>query len=82
MLSRQRHFSTTRPPRTAEEGETIGTLTQFADDFQATPMALLQCAERRDRAIVLSSGEGAPIVLILDPDSRRHLSRCARNTPV
>jgi hypothetical protein len=62
----------------AEDGETIGTLDQFANDFKVAPVALLQCAERHERAIVLSSDEGAQIVLILDAESQTSVPRCAR----
>jgi fructose-1,6-bisphosphatase/sedoheptulose 1,7-bisphosphatase-like protein len=68
-----------RLPTTAEDGETIGTLAQFASALHVPPAALLRCAERHDQAIVLSSDEGAHIVLILDADSQASLPRCARS---
>ena len=71
-MSSQPHFTV------AEDGETIGTLDQFADQFQVTQRALLRCAEHHDQAIVLSTGESAHIVLILDVESQTSLPRCAR----
>ena len=64
-------------PISAEDGEMIGTLAQFAHDFRVAPGALLQCAERHEQAIVLSSLESAPIVLILDSESTISLPKCA-----
>ena len=64
---------------TAEDGETMGTLAQFAGHLNVLPTPLLRCAERHDRAIVLSSRENGPVVLILDADTLNQLPDCARS---
>ena len=65
---------------TAEDGETMGTLAQFADHLNVSPTSLLRCAERHNRAVVLSSRENAPVILILDADALNQLPRCAGGT--
>ena len=65
-----------------EDGEAMGTLSQFADRVNRSRSFVLRWVhDRAPRAIVLNAGEGRERLLILAPNEFKRLLRCTRRRP-
>lgn len=78
VMSTPSSTSANRSLQIAEEGEAIGTVQQFADRANLSRPRVLSCLDENDVAsIVLSAGDEATRLLIVDPEGLDALLRCA-----
>ncbi len=66
----------------AEDGEAMGTLSQFANRLNRSRSFVLRwIRSQAPRTIILNAGEGRELLLILAPSDYERLLQCTRHRP-